>query len=220
MITLGLDPSLTGFGWCVHDNSVGGEARVRAKGVFSTPSKWVFVKRYIYLRERTCELLERYPVEAMGVESPLYGEEFSEGMYGLFVQVNEAAYLSRKDVVYFDPTSLKSLARMDPKVRRGRMEKADMVDAARGDTGIQRWNHNEADAFIVARQAARFWNFVNGKISEDELTPSERNSYARIHTYTRGRNAGKTTRAGLAFKENSRYFRFSQLAPEDVDVET
>lgn len=173
----------------------------------------------MYLREMTSKVLDAHPeIEAMGIESPPFGEQFSEGLYGLFVQVNEVAFRRRLDVVHFDPSTVKALARMDPKIRRGRLTKQDMVDAARGDTGIKRWNHNEADAFIIARSTARFWELVHGRLDVDELTPAEAHSFARIHTFKRGRRAGQTKKAGLVFKENSRYFRFSQLAPEDVEI--
>lgn len=51
MITLGLAPSLTGFGWCIHNSSVYGPKRVIAKGVLKTHPKEVFVSRCMYLRD-------------------------------------------------------------------------------------------------------------------------------------------------------------------------
>lgn len=212
MIVLGLDPSLSGFGWCVHNSSVLGPARVVAKGVLTTTSKTLFISRYRFLRDKVMELIEKYPeVEAVGVESPPYGESFSEGLYGLYLYVNEALYLKRKDVVFFDPKTLKMLAKMDPTVRRGTMDKRDMIEAMRAETQIKRINHNEADAYIVAREAARFWELYHGLIQENELTPSEVRSFTRIHKVTKGPRAGRVSKLGLLFREDDRFFRFSQL---------
>lgn len=219
MISLGLDPSLTGFGWCIHRSDVAGPERVVAKGVWATKSTQVFVWRYMFLRESVGRLLDKYPeVEALGVESPPFGEQFSEGLYGLFLYVLEAVFLHRKDVVFFDPQTVKLLAKMDNRVRRGTMDKRDMVDAAKADTGIKRWNHNEADAYLIGRSAARFWDFQKKRICEDELTHSEKRSFARTRTLQKGARAGLVEKKGLVFREDDRFFQFSLLNPSDVDV--
>lgn len=217
MITLGIDPSLTGFGWCIINSSVVGPERVVARGVFSTSSKAIFVWRNMYLRESLGSVLDAYPeIEAIGVESPPFGELWSEGLYGLFLYVNEAIFTRRMDVVYLDPKRVKLMAKMDPSVRRGRMDKSDMQDAARADTGIKRWNHNEADAYIIARTAAGFWQFLRGELKEEDLFPAELQVFLSVHKFTRGVKAGKTVQRGLAYKENDRFFRFSLLTAEDV----
>jgi len=217
MITLGIDPSLTGFGWCVHDSAALGVKRILASGVISTRSSEVYVTRYIALRSTLAALLDHYPVEAVGVESPPYGELFSEGLYALFVYVNEAIYVSRKNVVYFDPSTLKMLAKMDPKIRRGAMDKPDMVAAAKAEVGVK-LNHNIADAYIIGRSAARFWELDSGVLTQDELTPAELRSFSRTHTFSKGHRAGQTVRDGLIFRENDRFFKFSQR-PLQVDEE-
>ncbi len=211
MIVLGLDPSLTGFGWCIHRSDIAGPGRVIAKGVWSTPASQMFVQRYQVMRESVGKLIDDHPeVQALGVESPPFGELWSEGLYGLYLYVTEAIYSKRKDVVFFDPSSVKMLAKMDPKVRRGAMDKRDMIEAAKVDTTIKRWNHNEADAYIVARSAARFWEFQKGELVEEDLTPSEKHSFARTHR-TR---SGLMVRKGLVFREDDRFHRFS-LLPDD-----
>lgn len=218
MITLGVDPSLRGFGWCVHRSDVAGPKRVIAKGHLGTKAKDIFVVRYIALRELMLNILSKHPeIQAVGVESPPFGESYSEGLYGLFVYVCEAVYMHRKDVVFFDPLTVKALTKMDASIRRGSMDKRDMVEAARIDTGILKapFDHNEADAYHIARFAARFWEFVNGEITESDLVPSELNSWYKRHTFTKGTKAGKTVYTGLSFKENDRYFRFSQIPPEE-----
>lgn len=208
MIVLGLDPSLTGFGWCVHRSDIDGPGRVVAKGVWKTPASQVFVGRYMFMRESVGQLIDKYPeVQAVGVESSTFGESWSEGAYGLFLYVTEAVFMRRLDLVYFDPLTVKLLAKMDPKIRRGTMNKGDMIEAAKADTTIKRWNHNEADAFIIARSAARFWEFYGGSLVDDELTPSERHVFAR----TRKTRTGALVKEGTVFREDDRFFRFSLL---------
>ena len=192
--------------------------RIQASGLISTSAKDVFVSRYTMLRSALVCLLDRYKVEAVGIESPPFGEQWSEGLYALFVYLNEALYLARKDVVYFDPLTLKMLAKMDPNVRRGTMDKLDMVEAVKAEVG-KRLNHNIADAYLVGRSAARFWEFEKGIITKDELTPAEAHSFHRVHTYVRGDKAGRTVHKGLAFREGDRFFRFSSvpLDPEEEE---
>lgn len=211
MITLGLDPSLTGFGWCIHNSSVVGPGRIIRKGREVTTAREIFVCRYVKFREFVGKLLDEHPeVEAVGVESPVFGATWSSGAYALFVMVNEAVFSRRKDVVYFDPSTVKSLAKMDPKMRKGTMHKSDMVNAARADSGFKgRFNHDEADAYHVARFAARFWELDRGLITESDLIPSELHTFLRTHTYKKGKRAGQTSKDGTAFRENERFFRFS-----------
>lgn len=213
MRSLGIDPSMRNMGWCVHDPWATGKSRVIAKGRFSTTADEIFVARYLWLRDQITGLLRRFPeVDIVGVESPPFGELWSEGLFGLFLYVNEAIYLQRKDVVFFDPLTVKSLAKEDPSVRQGKMFKADMVNMARADTGITRWSNDEADAYHVARFAARFCLLLKEEIEEDVLLPSERHTFLRIHTFKKGPLAGETIRQGTLFRENDRFFRYSQIA--------
>jgi Holliday junction resolvasome RuvABC endonuclease subunit len=217
MLALGLDPSLTGFGWCVHDSDAEGIKRVIAKGVFKTTSKQIFVERYIQLRKSVCALLATYPqIQIVGVESPPFGEQYSEGLYALFLYVNEAVYLHRRDVVYFDPATVKMLVKLNPKLVKGPMGKGDMIRLAREDTSVKKWNHNEADAYHVARFAARFFEFLAEEIEYEDLTPAEQQSFARQHTFVRGKKKGQTERKGLIFREKDRFFQFSLVPPEST----
>ncbi len=214
MITLGLDPSLSGFGWCVHDSSKLGPERIVQSGVISTSPKTIWVKRNTDLRDDVARILDRYLIiEAVGVESPYSGDFWSERAYGLFLMINEAIFSRRKDVVFFDPSTLKMLAKGDPSARRGKMSKGDMVDAAKAETG-KRLNHNAADAYHIARSAARFWMLFHEQITEEDLLPAELHAFTRIHTFVRGKRAGQTERVGAIFKEDQRFFRFSQYPPE------
>jgi hypothetical protein len=173
----------------------------------------------MFLRDGVHAVLTKYPeVQAVGVESPPFGESFSEGLFGLFLYVNEAVMLHRKDVVYFDPLRVKLLTKMDPGVRQGTMDKGDMVDAAQQDTGLRRWNHNEADAYLIARSAARFWDLHAGVISPAQLTPAEEQVFRSVHVFSKGKKAGTTDKRGVLYKEGDRFYQFSALAPEDVQI--
>jgi hypothetical protein len=148
-------------------------------------------------------VLDAHPeVAAVGVESPPFGESWSEGLYALFVVVNEALVVRRKDVVYFDPLRVKALAKMDSSIRRGRMDKSDMVNAAKAETGIKVWTGDEADSYIIARSAARFFDFQKQLVGADELTPSELSMFPKI----------------LA-KKNDRFHLFSELKDSDLVID-
>lgn len=197
MRSLGLDPSLTGFGWCVHDSDARGKARVIAKGRFTTTPSQFFAARYVQLREQVKGVLEKHPVDCVGVESPIHGESWSEGAYGLFLYVNEAVYTHRKDVVYFDPLTLKYLTKEDSSFRKGKMFKADMINLAKADTGIGRWSNDEADAYHIARFAARFFSLLRGQITPEVLLPTEHTKFL-------------TPETGTFYSKNKRFFLFSE----------
>lgn len=212
-LVLGLDPSLTQFGWAIHNPSATGSDRCVDRGRFKTKSKDLFLSRYKLQRQRVSELLNTHPhIKRVGIEFPIFNDLFSEGMYGLFLFVCEALYDSKVDVVFFSPNQLKAHARsitdLPPKWK---MEKKEMVDAAKIDTGGSgRWNHNEADAYWCAIAASRFWRYYEGEIEESDLTEVEKHQFTHVHTYVRGRKQGQTFQKGLIFKEDSRFFLWSQ----------
>lgn len=212
MKVLGFDPSLTNFGWALHDTDAEGRARCVARGRFQTPAKMLFVQRYMTMRANVTALLAEHDVDFVGCESPVFNDLWSEGMYGLFLYTCEALYEAGVNLVLFSPIQVKAHARnfLDRPVVAGKkwvMRKPDMVEAARLHTGGKgRWNHNEADAYWVAVTAGRFWQLLQGVISEADLTADERRQFTRIHTYQRGKKAGKTERKGLIFREDDRFF--------------
>ena len=220
MKVLGLDPSLTNFGWVVYDTDAEGRARCVARGRFQTSSKQLFVDRYIEMRENVLKLVRELGVTHVGCESPVFNDLWSEGMYGLFLYTCEALRLAQVNLVFFSPPQVKAHARLfldRPKVggKLWRMDKPDMVEAAREHTGgVGRWNHNEADAYWVAVAAARYWLLHHGVITLDDLTPVEKAQYATIKTYKRGKRAGQMDLKGLLFREDDRFFLW---APEDDD---
>ena len=139
-------------------------------------------------------------------------------MYGLFLFTCEALRPEKVDLVFFSPGQIKAHAhRFLERPQGWKMNKPDMVEAAKVDTGGKgRWNHNEADAYWAARAAGRFWLFHDGVIGVGDLTPLEEKQFTEIHKYSRGKKAGKIVIRGILFREDERFFRWSQ---EDDDGE-
>lgn len=210
MRILGLDPSLTNYGWALHNTQ--SEPRCEERGRFRTKPRQFpdDISRYMYLRDCLDALIERLEPDAMGIEHPVFNEDYSEGMYGLFLFSLESIRGHAQDVVFFAPPQVKSFAHeLLGRPKGWKMSKLDMVDAARHDTGGGVWDHNEADAYHVARAAGRFWELYADLITEDELTFVEARTFTKIHTYTRGKKAGQTEMKGILHRESDRFFLWS-----------
>ena len=80
MYILGLDPSLTNFGWAIYDGTT-----LVDSGRFQTSSKMQFVDRYIFMRESLRECIQNHKIDYVGIEYPVFNNLWSEGMYGLFL---------------------------------------------------------------------------------------------------------------------------------------
>tara|TARA_R110002153_G_scaffold22540_3_gene73956 strand:- start:211 stop:858 length:648 start_codon:yes stop_codon:yes gene_type:complete len=209
MTTLGLDPSLTNFGWCLIDDD---GFSVLKRGRWQTPSKQIFIERYVYLREELRKLIQAEKPDRIGIESPIFNDLYSEGMYGLFLFCNDVFLVEKQDAVFFAPPQVKSHAfDFMGRPKGWKMKKADMVEASKKKSNTNvRWNHNEADAYWVGVIAHRFWEFYEGKILLDDLSEKEKHQFARKHTYTRGKKAGTTAATGLIYRKNDRFFIWSQ----------
>jgi Holliday junction resolvasome RuvABC endonuclease subunit len=209
MLVLGLDPSLTNYGWALHDTSapVGDPSRCLSRGRFRTAAKTLFIHRYKAQRESLRKLVQDLRPDRVGIEFPVFDNLWSEGMYGLFLYSVEALEEERVDTVFWSPLQVKAHAREAIDRPKGwKMDKADMVEAAKADAAGGRWNHNEADAYLVAVLAGRFWELLEGAITEDDLTPVEAQYLTRTHTFVRGSKAGKTVKTGMVYREQDRYF--------------
>jgi len=212
MRVLGLDPSLTNFGWAIHDTSATGVDRCPRRGRFRTSAKALYVARYIELRENLRALIQEEKPDKMGIEFPIFNDLFSEGLYGLFLFCSETMYTEHQDVVFWSPMQVKAHARESLGRPKGWvMMKPDMVEAAKADLGGSgAINHNEADAYLNARLSARFWQFHAGDLVEADLTPVESKYFLEIKRYTRGKKAGKEVQRGVVYREDERFFRWSE----------
>lgn len=214
---LGLDPSLRNFGWVLMSD----EGEYIDKGMMGTEADMIFVDRYIHLRDGLREVIqgirERYPSVPLrvGIESPIFNDLYSEGMYGLFLYSNEALKLEGLDVVFLTPNQVKAHAHDFLGRPKGwKMLKADMVEAARKATqgqGAKSWNHHQADAYWVGRTAGRFWKLVEGILDTSELSDLEKKHFTDLERYVQGKKAGKIKRMGITHKEDDRYFRWSDF---------
>lgn len=168
------------------------------------------------MRENVRTLVEQmgvqYGVSRIGVEYPVFGELYSEGLYGLFLYNCEALKAAKMDVVFFSPGQIKSHAHAFLQRPKGwKMLKPDMVEAAKVDTGGKgNWNHNEADAYWAARIAGRFWKLHDWELKTEDLTPTETKQFTTIHTFQRGAKAGDTERKGILYREDERFFCWSK----------
>lgn len=218
MIVLGFDPSLTNFGWCLHDTSIpiGTKGRLIESGRIQTSSRTLFIDRYTDIRDNVRNLIDKfgsmYGVSRIGVESPVFHELYSEGMYGVYLFTCEAIRLAKMDVVFFSPGQIKLHAGIYLGRPSGwKMMKPDMVEATKTNAGLRgNLNHNEADAYWAAVAAGRFWNFLDGNLKESELLPQEKKQFTEIHVFKLGVKAGMKLHKGIMFQEDNRFFRWSQ----------
>ncbi len=214
MRVLGLDPSMTNYGWGVHDTSarLKHPSRCPERGRFQTSGRTLFIDRYVDLRDQLGELVDRVKPDKVGLEFPIFDALWSEGMYGLFLYTCEALRAHNQDVVFWSNGQIKAHARESLGRPLGwKMAKNDMVDAAKDDVGGKgRWNHNEADAYLAARLAARFWEFQADLIRERDLTATERKFFLEIKVFVRGKAAGDIIHSGVLYRENERFFQWSK----------
>jgi Holliday junction resolvasome RuvABC endonuclease subunit len=216
MLSLGLDPSLKGYGWCVYDSDAIPQLKRVASGHESTLPSTVPVARFMHLRALVNSLLQKFDVKIVGIESPAYsGGPFSETHFGLMMFSLEAIFEKRKDCVLFDPTTVKHL------IGKSTFSKSDIQKYVQIDTlSTYQIDNNEADAYCIAKFASRFLNFKNGKTKVEELTLNELSVFL-TRTKKKKRSASGIPviqKTGHIFRENSRFFQFSQVPSGSVSL--
>lgn len=220
MISLGLDPSLTSYGWALHNSEETGKKRLISSGHDGTPSTTVPVVRFIQFRNLVKKIISKEPnVEIIGIESPAYsGGPFQSIHFGLMMYAFEACFEERKDIVLFDPSTLKFLAK-EKKLNKTKMEKFDMQRYVQLDTlNSKSIDNNEADAYIVAKFASRFLKFKRGEIQPTDLTENERSVFLERKKKVKTLSGSKIKRIGHIFRENSRFYEFSRIPQGSVDL--
>jgi len=169
-----------------------------------------FIDRFCLQRKRLRDLFQEVDPDKVGIEFPIFNDMWSEGMYGMFLYSCEALKLEKRDAVFWAPLQIKAHARDSLDRPKGwPMDKMDMVEAAKTDTGGGTWNHNEADAYLCAVLAGRFWNLHAGAIAEQDLTRTEQKYFTEIYTPVRGKKAGQTIKRGVIHREDDRFFAWS-----------
>jgi hypothetical protein len=164
--------------------------------------------------------LDRYQVDVVGIESPAYqGGPFQRIHFGLMMYSLEAIFERRLDCVLYDPSTLKLLAKRDPAKRKGAMSKLDMQRAVQIDTmDTSVIDNNEADAYLVGLFAARFTGLRTGILDPKNLDPSERQVFLERSRRVKTMRGVVSKRVAHTFRENSRYFNFSQIPQGEVSL--
>lgn len=221
MRILGMDPSLTNYGWSLVEYKDGSLVQLIDRGRIRTaPGQFPdMVDRYTHMREQVRELLQRTKPDACGIESTVFSTRayFTEGLFALFIMSLEAIKAESKDLVLFAPLQVKSYAKtLIDRPSWWKMEKADMVEVSKAlSEGLdlskdvkgrpRKWDHNEADAFIISLYAARFWSVVYGHIPPSAMTEHEHKVFL----------GGRTKKAidrskGILFQEHARHYRWGK----------
>ncbi len=220
MISLGLDPSLRSYGWCIYSSGALGRLRRVSSGHEGTIRSSVAVARFIHFRALVRTILNDNPeIKVVGIESPaIQAGPFQSIHYGLMMYSLEAIFEKRINCVLFDPTTVKYLVKGNPS-KKGTIQKLDVQKFVQSDTmDTHIINNDEADAYAIARFACRFQMLKEGSLDPKELSISEFNTFiGRTKTVKKGEE--KTIkRTAHIFRENSRFFDFSKIPHGRIDL--
>lgn len=219
MKSLGLDPSLRGFGWAVFDSCAIGMSRRVSSGHEETLPTSVPVARYVHYRSLVKRLLNTFEPDVIGIESPAYDAgPYQTIHFGLMMFCLEAIFEARKDVVLFDPATLKSLVRGN-KTNRGIVTKLDMQKFVQFDTNDSEIiDNNEADAYCIGYFAERFSKIKSGQIDPKDLSENELRIFLEKTRKVKTLKGLKIKRIAHIFRENNRYFEFSKIPKGRIDL--
>ncbi len=179
---------------------------------------FVPVVRFMHFRSLVDSLLQRFHVDVVGIESPAYGGgPFSERHFGLMMYSLESVFKHRKDCVLFDPATVKSLA-----TGNGAADKSDMQRHVQLDRmSPEQVQSDEADAFFMGKFACRFAEMRAGIVKPEDLTERERHVFLERKTKRKGAKAAwrnPVKKTAIVFRENSRFFSFSQIPQGSVEL--
>lgn len=128
----------------------------------------------------------------------------------------EAAFQFRIDTVLFDPVTLKMISTGRGDASKSDMQRAVQLDTVNPDTIMA----DEADAYCVAKHAARFMLLRSGDLSPDDLSKKEKSAFLERKRKKKS-ILGKTVivkRTAHIFRENNRFFSFSSIPEGDVNL--
>ncbi len=216
MRALGLDPSLLAYGWCVYDSEAASpKDRLVASGHEGTLGDLVPVARFMHFRALVDDLLRRFRVDVVGIESPAYDAgTFKTTHFGLMMFSLEAVFKRRKDCVLFDPATVKLLATGKASAEKSDMQRALQIDRM----SPQLIQSDESDAYHIGRFACRLTQLRRGEVPPDSLSDVEKKVFLQRER-TKKVGAGKSVRrVAHVFRENSRFFEFSRVPEGSVDL--
>jgi len=188
---LGLDLSMTSFGWFLQDGK-----NKHTYGSFKTsPKDGIDIKRFMMQRDRFTNLIQETKVDHVGIEQPFLRSFNTEKLYALHQLVLEVCYKNHINVVYITPAQLKTYAVGTP-----RAGKNEIVFRTREILNLKREkiNNDECDAYFVSVLAEKFWKLHYKEITEDDLSDAEK--YIIVKT--------KSNKPGLIKKKNDSFFIF------------
>lgn len=211
MIAIGLDPSLRAYGYAVLSIDPDGNCTIIESGHEATLSSHVPPARFRHFQQLVESLIERHcDVEVIGVESPAFSAGPYQTIHYCLMQFSMlAAYDKRVDCVLFDPATRESLIRGD---LRGKIHKSDVQKYVQLDTmSTQILDNNEADAYVIGKFAGRFKLLADSKLRPDVLTPAELRIFFEKTKNVKTAASVKQKKIGHLFRENERFFRFSNI---------
>lgn len=219
MVSLGLDPSLTGFGWAIHDPGSEGLYRKVSSGHEATFPTTVPVARFMFYRSLVKRLLKTFKPSIVGIESPAYDAgPFQTIHHSLMMFCLESIFDARTDCVLFDPATVKSLTK-GVSNQKGIMTKLNMQRFVQIDTNdTELIDNNEADAYCISYFASRFQNLQKGRLRPEDLNQSEFRIFLGKQKKINTLKGTKIKRVAHIFRENSRYYSFSKIPPGQVDL--
>jgi Holliday junction resolvasome RuvABC endonuclease subunit len=213
MRALGVDPSLSSLGYCVYDS--GAQTRPRRlvhSGHEGTMSDVIPAARFVRARTVVESLLRRFDVDVVGIESPAFtAGPFATTHFALMMFISEAVFNVRKDLVLFDPTTLKVLSTGKSNASKADMQKAVQLDRMSTEV-IQA---DEADAYHVAAKSARFMMLKRGELVPDDLDDREKQVFLQR---SKKDGHGRVRRTAHVFRQNSRYFSFSSVPEGSISL--
>ena len=210
MPIIGLDPSLTHFGWVIMDENKSGKDIMSDFGTFVTNTDdGLRVQRLIMQRERIKNLLQERNIRFISMEAPYWGDFSTEILFALNQFIHEVFLNLQCFVMYTQPTALKKYAL--PKMKSDEVTKHHMVHQAKTelDRHGKRLSEHVADAYFAAKLGLRFYQWYTLKSIKDEnLSEWELNYFCDKHTFTRGEKKGLTEYNGLIYRENDQFFDY------------
>ena len=220
MISIGLDPSLRSFGWCVVDTSKTGESRRVDSGHESTTSSECQPARYLHLQYLVKSIIQRFPeAGVIGIESPAYSAgPFQSIHHSLMMFSLVEVFLARKDCVLFDPSTREYLIRNGKKGKIGKSDIQRFVQLDTMDANILQ--NDEADAYVIGLFAARLMELRSGKISICDLSPAEQHIFVSRSKKAKTVKGIVYKKTAHAFRENARFFRFSAVPTGQIILPT
>jgi Holliday junction resolvasome RuvABC endonuclease subunit len=222
MVSIGFDPSLTGFGYAIRKQFGDGSFPVcLGTGRLETKPSNVLTARLVEIRNLVENLLLTWSPDVVGIESPAYDAGVFQTMHFCIQQYAlEAVFKHRTDVVLFDPSTLKSLVR-GSNSRKGIITKNDVLRHMEIDLGhTVQVSSDESDAYAVSKFAARFWGFLYGTVEFNGLTESEQRIFANRTKMVKTLKGPTTRNQSYQFRENDRWFRFSEIPADGTALPT